>query len=408
MGLNPSSVSGVNRTFEGLPGWVGEGARLVEETENRQDRGNEQLRKIVLALLFALLLAAFYNICRPFLPALCWACVVVLGAWPIHSRIRERMPRWPAAASLLTTLILALCLLGITIPVVKGLGPEIKTAGNGVIEFVSTRQELIRGWISRVPLVGENLALTVPELKQRAADLIPLAQEYSKTLFGTASTAAQGVFSFLFQVGVFCLAVFFLLYHGERFAQQVRTALLRMDSRTERFLTLVQRTVTGVLYGLVFTALAQGILAGLGFAVAGVRAPTVLGLATVFLSFVPYGPQLVYVPVALTLALSGSLVAGVLLALWGFLVVSSADNVLKPYFISRQVRLPLPLALIGVVGGLLHFGLIGVFLGPVVVGLVQVLWLDWTEEQVPEERVPSENEFDPAEEEGGSEEPSGE
>ena len=121
-------------------------------------------------------------------------------------------------------------------------------------------------------------------------------------------------------------------------------------------------------------------MAGIGFAVAGVRAPTVLGLATAFLSFVPYGPQAVYLPVSLSLALNGSPVAGVLLALWGILVVSSADNVLKPMFISRQVKMPLPLSLLGVTGGLLGFGLLGVFIGPVVIGLVQNLWLAWTEE----------------------------
>jgi predicted PurR-regulated permease PerM len=345
-----------------------------------ENRATEQFRRLLLTILLGLLLLALYSICRPFLKSVSWAAIVVLGAWPFHSRLCRRLPRWPGLTSAITTLLLATVLLGVTVPVAGSLGPEIKSAGGVLVEYVSTHLGEIKEWVSRIPVIGESLTPDVSELKEKAADLVPLAQEYSSTVFGTASVAAQGVVSFLFQVGVFCMAVFFLLYYGDRFAAQVRSLLLKMDPRTGQLVLLVHNTVTGVLYGLVFTAIAQGLLAGFGFWVAGVRAPTVLGLATSFLSFIPYGPQLVYIPVSLSVALGGSPGAGLLLALWGFLVVSSADNVLKPLFIARQVKLPLPLTLLGVTGGLLSFGLIGVFVGPVVMGLVQSLWLNWTDD----------------------------
>ncbi|MCA9777760.1 MAG: AI-2E family transporter [Candidatus Eremiobacteraeota bacterium] len=357
-----------------------------------ESKGTEQVRRLLSLILMGLLLSAFYVICRPFLIAVSWAAIVVLGAWPFHSRLRARWPRRPGLTSALTTFLMTLLLVLLIIPIAKGLGPEIKSAGEAALKFVTQQQDVLQDRLSEIPLVGERLSQFVSEVKEETADLVPLIQNYAKTVFGTATVAAQGLLSFLFQAGVFGMAVFFLFYYGEEFANQLRSALLKMDPRTENLIELVQNTVTGVLYGLVFTALAQGLLAGIGFAVAGVRAPTVLGLATAFLSFVPYGPQAIYIPVSISLALGGSPVAGVLLALWGILVVSSADNVLKPLFISRQVKMPLPLSLLGVAGGLLGFGLLGVFIGPVVMGLVQNLWLAWTEETAKDEGAVMEDE----------------
>lgn len=343
---------------------------------------SDSLRKIFLGLFLTLLLVAFYFICRPFLYSVSWAAIVVLGAWPFHARLRRRMPNWPGLAAALSSGLMLLTLVAILLPVVRGLGPELKTASHEMGNFISSREGQARSLIARIPLVGESLSEAVEDLSKESAGLLPLVQEYSQTLFGTASLAAQGLLSFFFQLGVFSLSVFFFLYYGEEFAGQVRAALLKMDPRTENLLRLVQGTVIGVLYGVVFTAVAQGLLAGLGFAVAGVRAPTVLGLGTMFLSFIPFGPQLIYIPVSLSLVLSGSPLAGLLLALWGILVVSSADNVIKPLFIASQVQLPLALVILGVTGGIMKFGLLGVFVGPVVVGLVQNLWLAWTADQI--------------------------
>lgn len=342
-------------------------------------KSTEQFRKLLSGLLLGLLMLAFYTVCSPFLKSVAWAAIVVLGAWPLHSRLRARWPRWPGITSAITTLLMAFLLLALSYPIIKGLGPEIKSAGEQALGVFARNQGKLEQRLSEVPLIGVSLARSVSELKNQTADLVPLLQDYAKTAFGTATVAAQGLLSFLFQFGVFVMAVFFFLYHGEDFTYQLRTALLKMDPRTERLLLLVQNTVTGVLYGLILTALAQGVLAGIGFAVAGVNASTLLGLATAFLSFIPYGPQAVYIPVSLALALGGSPLKGILLALWGILVVSSADNVIKPLFIARQVKLQLPLTLLGVIGGVLGFGLLGVFIGPVVVGLVKNLWLAWTD-----------------------------
>lgn len=279
---------------------------------------------------------------------------------------------------------MVLVALVIVIPVMLGLGPELTTASQNVANYARANQAFFMEKAASVPYVGDFLAERLSTLPSETGEIGSLLLEFSGTLLGTASLAAQGAVWLVFNVSFFFLAVFFLFYYGETLLRQLDAAMFKMDATTERYTLLVERTVTGVLYGLVFTAIAQGFLAGLGFAMVGVRAPVLLGLATALLSFVPVGPPMIYLPVALSLFLNGAPIRGLLLAIWGVVLVSSADNILKPYFISRQAELPFPLVLLGVSGGLLAFGVIGVFVGPVVVGLVLALWQGWLE---PEEQI---------------------
>ncbi len=348
---------------------------LPESETKRKNR--EPVRWLLMGLLLGLLGAAFYTIFRPFVSSVSWAAIIVLGAWPLHSRVQRRFPRWPALSAFISSFLIVLMVLGGLIPVLSGLGPELKSATHSISQYINTNQESLIERASGLPVVGQHLTRELARFREATADIGPLVQEYSQTLLGTATLAAQGIVWLLFNATFFCLAVFFLFYYGEALAEQLRKALLKVDDDVEKLIQLVEKTVTSVLYGIVFAALAQGVLAGLGFAMVGVRAPILLGIATMFFAVLPFGPPLVYLPVAISLVIDGSPIRGLILALWGILLVSSADNVLKPYFIARQAKLPLPLVLMGVTRGVLGFGVIGVFVGPVVVGLMRSLWLGW-------------------------------
>ena len=124
-------------------------------------------------------------------------------------------------------------------------------------------------------------------------------------------------------------------------------------------------TTRAVVYGILGTALAQGVLMAIGLYIAGIKAAPLLGLVTFFLSPVPIGPPLVWIPAGLWLIFAqGETAWGIFLLVWGALVVSSVDNVLKPMIISRGSDLPFILVMLGVFGGVVAFGFIGVFLGP--------------------------------------------
>ena len=136
-------------------------------------------------------------------------------------------------------------------------------------------------------------------------------------------------------------------------------------------------TTRAVVYGILGTALAQGVLMAIGLWIAGIKAAPLLGLVTFFLSPVPVGPPLVWVPAGLILIAQGQTGWGTFLLLWGLLVVSSVDNLIKPMIISHGSDLPFILVMLGVLGGVVAFGFIGVFLGPVLLALGFAMIKEW-------------------------------
>jgi predicted PurR-regulated permease PerM len=175
------------------------------------------------------------------------------------------------------------------------------------------------------------------------------------------------------------LTSFFLYRDGEFVAQQMRTALTRIGGqRAERMLNIAGDTVRSVIYGVIGTALAQATLAGLGFWVAGVPGPILLALLTFLLSPLPMGSPIVWGGATIWLLNEGDYVTAVGMVIWGAFFVSTIDNVLRPIIIGAGSSLPFMLVLLGVVGGLLGFGLIGLFLGPTLLALGHNLLREWT------------------------------
>lgn len=173
--------------------------------------------------------------------------------------------------------------------------------------------------------------------------------------------------------------VFFFYRDGPRLSAFVLRLLHRlMGDRAEYYLELVAGTVQRVVNGVIGTAAAQGLLALIGFLIAGVPGAIVLGLVTFMLSLIPMGPPLAWIPATAWLVWKGEYGMAVFLGIWGTFVISGVDNVLKPYLISRGGNLPLVIVLLGVFGGLLAFGFIGLFIGPTLLAVGYSLLLDWS------------------------------
>ena len=231
-------------------------------------------------------------------------------------------------------------------------------------------------WVSEMPWVGAHF----DELRARAAassgalaaSLAGFGTALSQRLVGIASNVARNLFTF--SIALISLYVFYvngesIVRHGRRWVQ------LGFPARGERLLDHVGNVLRAVVFGLVGTAIVQGTLAALGLAIFGVPSPVALGALTAVLSFVPVGPPLVWGGAALWLFASGHVWAAVGMAVWGILLVSSADNILRPILISRSgsVEIPFLVVFFGVLGGLGAFGLLGLFLGPVVLSVAFVL-----------------------------------
>jgi predicted PurR-regulated permease PerM len=172
---------------------------------------------------------------------------------------------------------------------------------------------------------------------------------------------------------------FFFYRDGEEIMQTLRVAMARMAGEmSESILATVDSTITSVLYGIVGTALAQAGVALIGFLIAGVPNAFVLAVATFFLSMVPVGPPLIWGGAALWLAKHDGIGWAAFMVIYGLLVISSIDNFVKPYLISRGSSLSFALVFLGVLGGVLAFGLIGLFLGPVLLAVAMILLRNWT------------------------------
>jgi predicted PurR-regulated permease PerM len=145
-----------------------------------------------------------------------------------------------------------------------------------------------------------------------------------------------------------------------------------------RLLEVAEGTIQGVVYGIIGTALAQAVLQVIGLLLAGVPGALLLGGLTFFLSVVPVGPPMVWGGAAAWLYFNGQMGWAIFVALWGFFVVSTVDNVIKPYLIARGANLPFVLVLLGVLGGVLAFGVIGVFIGPTLLAVGYRVMLEWS------------------------------
>jgi len=240
--------------------------------------------------------------------------------------------------------------------------------------------------VSKVPLVGERAAAYWASLIHDNTGLMEELKRFVEPLrdfaFKTGAVVGEG----LLQLTLSVFISFFFDRDGEAIIARVRGAVNRIaPTRGQHMLDVAGATTRAVVYGILGTALAQGVLMAIGLQIAGFKAAPLLGLVTFFLSPVPIGPPLVWIPAGLYLIFGADETAwGIFVMLWGFFVVSSVDNVLKPMIISRGSDLPFILVMLGVFGGVIAFGFIGVFLGPVLLALGFVLIKEWASSTPPE------------------------
>ena len=182
----------------------------------------------------------------------------------------------------------------------------------------------------------------------------------------------------LLQLTLSVLIAFFFFKDGDAITARLRGAVGRIaQERGLHMLHVALSTTRAVVYGILGTALVQGVLMAIGLWIAGIKAAPLLGLVTFFLSPVPIGPPMVWIPAGLFMFSQGNTGWGIFLLIWGGLVVSSVDNVIKPMIISHGSDLPFILVFLGILGGVVAFGFIGVFLGPVLLALGFAMIKEW-------------------------------
>jgi predicted PurR-regulated permease PerM len=316
----------------------------------------------------------------PFFSAILWAAILTFTTWPIYVQVRTRLGFGNAAAAgVMVTIVAVVVVLPLAIAAPSGADDASKLRAL-VQDAVAAGLPLAPNWLADVPVVGATIAGL---WNGWAADITAMGAFFKPYLgiiaeFGLRLLLglANGVLSFVLALVV----AFFFYASGDRLAA-VTTALLQRiaGSRAERLIEVTGQTIRGVVYGILGTAIVQGILTTLGLWAAGVPRPLLLGVIAGGLSVLPIGAPVVWIPAALWLLAEGRTWHGLLLFPYGLVFISGADSVIRPYFIARGAQLPFLLTMLGVLGGALAFGLLGVFLGPVLLGVGFTLVKEWVE-----------------------------
>jgi predicted PurR-regulated permease PerM len=340
------------------------------------------LTRVVLAvLLMGILISGSFWILRPFLLSTIWAAMIVVATWPMMLKLQARLGRRALAVAIMSS-AMVLVFVAPLLLAIQTLVDNTDTITRWIRELATSPIPAPPEWLSRIPLLGAKIAqywssIAGTDKGELASRLAPY----------TASTA-QWLASALGSVGLlgiqFLLTVVIAVILYTR-GEAARDAMIRFGSRLagergERVVLLAGQSIRAVALGVVVTALVQTVLAGLGLAVAGVPFAGLLTGVILLLCIAQIGTVVVLVPAVIWLFWNDAQGWGIALAVWT-VVVASLDNVLRPLLIRRGADLPLLLIFAGVIGGLLAFGIIGLFVGPVVLAVSYTLFNEWVREE---------------------------
>jgi predicted PurR-regulated permease PerM len=308
--------------------------------------------------------------------------VLVLSTWPAFAWLRTRWGGRGTLAAMAIVLAMVIALVGPIALVAQSLVLNSASLVDDVRGFLDRRAAItVPDFVGRIPLVGASLSDYGRTLLESRDELIALVKRLADPARAMLAALGAAVGQGLVQVLVALFVAFFFYRDGER----VRVLLLELLGRLagsehgEVLARTGQSAVKGVVYGLLGTALAQAVVAFVGFLIAGVPGAVLLAAGTFLLSLVPMGPVLIWGGAAIWLYAQGSTGWAIFMVVYGVAVISSVDNFIKPILMSRAGNLSMLLVVLGVFGGAIAFGFIGLFVGPALLAVgwsVIVTWLD--------------------------------
>ena len=345
------------------------------------DSNTRDITRTTLAVLFiSILIAASFWILRPFLTAIVWATIIVVATWPLLLKLQSWLwhKRGLAVAVMSVILLLVLVIpLSLAIMTIIDSADEIATKVKSLSTFsVPPMPE----WIGKIPLVGKKVseswqqyaALPPEELSAR---LTPYAKNAISWFLAKAGSIGMMILQFLLTVIISAI----LYANGETAASGVRKFALRLaGEKGDETAVLAAKAVRGVSAGIVLTAIIQTVMAGSGLAITGVPAAAVLTAVIFILCIAQIGPAIIMILSIIWLFYSGQTLWGSVLIAWSIPVIL-IDNIIRPFLIKMGADLPFLLILAGVIGGLIAFGIVGLFIGPVVLAVTLTLLQAWVQ-----------------------------
>jgi predicted PurR-regulated permease PerM len=354
----------------------------MNDTPNTLDQTaftNKALEAVIRIGVVVLLAAWCFQIVRPFIIPVVWGIILAIAAYPSYRRIAALVGGRPKLAA---TLFIVIALVLLIIPTVLlsdtligGVRQVSTQLSDGTID-IPPPPESVRTW----PLIGKPLAnfwsLASANLTEALSEIRPQIKALGRWLLATAAGVGFSVLQFV--LAIFIAGV--LLAQSTRGGHAASAVATRLaGKRGEEFANLAEATVRSVARGILGVALIQSFLAGLGFLAVGIPGAGFWALLCLLLSVVQIGPGLVLVPCVIYVFSTGETLTAVLFLAWS-VFVALLDNILKPMLLGRGVNVPMVVIFIGAIGGFLSMGIIGLFVGSIILVLGYTLLQTWLSE----------------------------
>jgi predicted PurR-regulated permease PerM len=327
-------------------------------------------------LLIVIVTLAFGWILQPFYGAILWAIVGAVIFAPLYRRLLRSTERPSLAATVAVLLITAMVILPlamVTASLVREASALYAKVQSGEVNFGSYVQQVFNalpGWIRGLV---ERVDLT--DLTALRENLSSGLMKGGQALAPQALSIGLNTFDFMLGLGIMLYLLFFLLRDGTYLADRLRRAIPLHEEQKAALFTRFAIVVRATVKGGILVAIVQGALGGFAFWFLGVRAPLLWAVLMTFLSLLPaIGAGIVWIPVAIYFLATGSIWQGIFLIVWGVLVIGLVDNLLRPFLVGKDTKLPDYVVLLSTLGGIQVFGLNGFVIGPVIAAMFMVAW----------------------------------
>jgi predicted PurR-regulated permease PerM len=335
------------------------------------------LRRLITVTVLAGLVLLGFRVMEPFIIPVVWAAILAFVTWPAYERVLRACRGRSVIASLIMTT-------AVSIAVIAPIAWLALVLRIELVRALHDTQDLLAGGVQlppsvlKLPWIGEQLRELAARVAQDPHVLGLELRKVADNSFERIVHLIGGIGREAAKMALTAVSLFFVYQNGQRVAGQLSDALgLLLGPRVHSYRRAIEQTVKAVVYGLVLAALVQGVLVGIGYWVAGVAAPVFLAALTTVAGLIPFAAPTIWGGVCAWLFIKGSTVAGAGLLIWGGVVMGWTDHIVRPLLISREAQIPFLVVLFGVLGGLAAFGLVGLFVGPVILAVLLAIWREW-------------------------------
>jgi predicted PurR-regulated permease PerM len=335
------------------------------------------LRRLLTVTLLGGLVLLGFRVMEPFIVPVVWAAILAFVTWPAYARVLRACRGRSMIASLIMTTVVSLAVIAPLAWLAVLVRVELAHAWHDTQALLAGGVQLPPA-VLKLPWIGDQLRDLTARVAEDPNILGLQLRKIADHSFDQIAHLIGGISREAVKMALTAVSLFFIYRDGKRLAEQLARALEKViGPRVHNYLLAIEQTVKAVVYGLVLAALVQGVLVGLGYWVAGVGAPVFLAALTTVCGLIPFAAPAVWASVCVWLFVTGSTVAAVGLLIWGGIVMGWTDHIVRPLLISREAEIPFLIVLFGVLGGLASFGLVGLFVGPVILAVLLAIWREW-------------------------------